>query len=290
MSDEQKWTAVIKPKTGWFDIDLKGLVKYKDLIFLFVKRTFVSQYKQTILGPLWAIIQPLLTTVIFSVVFGSMAGLNTSSESVPNTVFYMCANVTWAYFAGCLTTTASTFISNSAIMGKVYFPRLVMPISTVITQGISFAIQFIMFICFWLYFLLQGQLDPNYGFIAMLPLLVLQMACLGLGFGVIISALTTKYRDLAMLVTFGVQLWMYATPVAYHSDVVTNKLSAGLEVIYMCNPMTPILETMKYGFLGSDAGTFNLTYYLISWAVTLVVLFVGVILFSRVEKTFMDTV
>jgi len=286
MSEEKSWDTIIKPKSGWFDIDLKGLFKYRDLIILFVKRTFTSQYKQTVLGPLWAIIQPFLTTVIFSVVFGNIAGLN--DTGVPNLVFYMCANIMWAYFSGCLIATSSTFITNSAIMGKVYFPRLVMPISTVFTQLISFVIQYVFFLCFWLYYVITGAVTPNWGFIAMTPLLVLQMALLGLGFGVIISALTTKYRDLAMLVSFGVQLWMYATPVAYPSAIVAEKLGEGWMGLYMCNPMTPVIEIMRYGYLGY--GTFDLMYCLISWGVTLVVLFLGVILFSRVEKTFTDTV
>lgn len=286
MTEEKNWDTVIKPKTGWFDIDLKGLFKYKDLIILFVKRNFTSLYKQTILGPLWAIIQPFLTTVIFSVVFGSIAGLNDSG--VPDLVFYMIANITWAYFSSCLISTANTFIGNSAIMGKVYFPRLVMPISTVLTQLISFAIQFVFFMCFWVFYLIQGGFTPAWGFIAMTPLIILQMAMLGLGFGIIVSALTTKYRDLAMLVSFGVQLWMYATPVAYSSDIVIEKLGSSWEAVYMLNPMTPVIETMRYAYLG--VGTFDLFYYLISWAVTLVVLFLGVVLFSRVEKTFMDTV
>ena len=285
-NNDKMWTTVIKPKRGWFELDLKALLKYKDLIMLFVKRSFVSNYKQTILGPLWAIIQPFLTTIIFSVIFGNIAGLNDSG--VPNLVFYMCANITWAYFAGCLTQTSGTFIANSNIFGKVYFPRLVMPISTVLTQLISFAIQFVFFICFWLYYFIQGEIQPSWGFIAFTPLLILQMALLGLGFGIIISALTTKYRDLAMLVTFGVQLWMYATPVAYSSSIVQEKVSESLFNIYMCNPMTPVIEIMRYAYLG--VGTFNLEYYLISWAVTFVVLFVGVLLFNRVEKTFMDTV
>ncbi|MBQ8164272.1 MAG: ABC transporter permease [Clostridia bacterium] len=278
--------TVIKPKTGWFDIDIKGLFRYKDLIMLFVKRNFTSLYKQTILGPLWAIIQPFLTTVIFSVIFGNIAGLN--DTGTPNLVFYMSANITWAYFSSCLVSTSNTFISNSAIMGKVYFPRLVMPISTVLTQLISFAIQFVFFMCFWVFYLVQGEFTPSWGYMALTPLIIIQMAMLGLGFGVIVSALTTKYRDLAMLVSFGVQLWMYATPVAYSSDIVIEKLGSTWGQVYMLNPMTPVIETMRYAYLG--VGSFNLMYYLISWAITLVVLFFGIILFSRVEKTFMDTV
>lgn len=282
MKKNNEFSTVIKPKKSLFELNLKELWKYKDLIFLFVKRNFVSQYKQTILGPLWAIIQPLFTTVIFTVVFGELAGL--APDGVPSFVFYLCASVAWGYFSGCLTSTATTFTSNSAIMGKVYFPRLVMPITTVLSQLISFGIQFVMFLGFWVYFLIAGSgIVPTWA-IALLPLLILQLACLGLGFGVIVSSMTTKYRDLALLVGFGVQLWMYATPVAYDISIIPEKIMW----LYMLNPVTPVINTMRYAFLG--VGEFNLMYYLISWAVTLVVLAVGVLMFNKVEKTFMDTV
>ncbi len=278
----QEFKTVIKPRTGWFDIDLKDIAEYKDLIFIFVKRNFTANYKQTILGPAWAIIQPFLTTVIFTLVFGNIAGL--APSGVPSFVFYFCANITWSYFSNCLTATSHTFTGNASIFGKVYFPRLVMPISTVISQLISFGIQLIFFLGFWLYYLLAtDSLQPNI-YIAMLPIFILQLALLGLGFGIIISACTTKYRDIAMLVGFGVQLWMYATPVAYDiSFVPANWMS-----LYMLNPVTPIINGVRYAFLG--VGGFDLNYYLISWATTVVVLFFGVLLFSRVEKTFMDTV
>ncbi len=282
MKKNNEFGTVIKQKRSLFELNLKELWKYKDLILLFVKRNFVSQYKQTILGPLWAIIQPLFTTVIFTVVFGELAGL--APEGVPSFVFYLCASVAWGYFSGCLTSTATTFTSNSAIMGKVYFPRLVMPITTVLSQLISFGIQFVMFLGFWVYFLIAGSgIVPTWA-IALLPLLILQLACLGLGFGVIVSSMTTKYRDLALLVGFGVQLWMYATPVAYDISIIPEKIMW----LYMLNPVTPIINTMRYAFLG--VGEFNLMYYLISWAVTLVVLAIGVLTFNKVEKTFMDTV
>lgn len=279
---EQQFTTVIKPKTGWFDINLKELWKYRDLIMLFVRRTFVAQYKQTILGPAWAIIQPLFTTVIFTVIFGNMAGL--APGGVPTFAFYLCGSVAWSYFSGCLTATASTFTANSSIMGKVYFPRLVMPISTVISNLISFAIQFAFFLLFFFYYLVaDAGLVPN-SLIFLTPVLVVQMACLGLGFGIIISALTTKYRDLAMLVSFGVQIWMYLTPVAYDVSIIPERFIG----IYMLNPMTPVINTLRYAFLGT--GSFELGYYLMSWCVTAIVLALGVILFNRVEKTFMDTV
>lgn len=280
MSNE-KFTTVIVPKTGWFDINLKEVWQYRDLVMLFVRRNFVSQYKQTILGPLWAIIQPLLTTVVFTVVFGSLAGL--AADGVPSFLFFLSGNVAWQYFSNCLTNTANTFTGNAGILGKVYFPRLVMPISTVMTNLISFAIQMAMFLVFLVIYWIRGAVQPNW-YALMTPILIVHMAMLSLGTGVIISALTTKYRDLKMLVGFGVQLWMYATPVAYDIGIIPQKYMG----LYMLNPMTPVINTFRVAFLG--LGSFDLGYYLLSWAVTLVILFVGVVLFSRVEKTFMDTV
>lgn len=278
----KSYRVEILPKRGLFEIDLKEIWDYRDLIFLFVKRSFVSQYKQTILGPAWAVIQPLLTTIVFSVVFGGLASLPT--DGVPTFLFYMCGTICWNYFAGNITVTSNTFVSNSAIFGKVYFPRLVLPISTVITNLISFSIQLVAFLIFWMVYLLRGTMVfPNWCLL-LLPLLLLQMAMLSLGFGIIISALTTKYRDLTMLVGFGVQLWMYATPVAYASSLIPEKWLG----LYMLNPMTPIIELFRYGFLG--AGTVNAAYFLISWLVTILILIVGVLLFNKVEKTFMDTV
>lgn len=279
---DNSYHVEILPKRGLFEVDLKELWRYKDLILLFVKRTFVSQYKQTILGPAWAVIQPLLTTIVLTVVFGGIANLPT--DGIPSFLFYLCGTICWNYFSNNITVTSTTFVSNAAIFGKVYFPRLVLPISTVITNLISFAIQLIAFFVFWMIYLVGGNsIHPNWGLI-LIPLLLLQMAMLSLGFGVIISALTTKYRDLAMLVSFGVQLWMYATPVAYSSTLIPEKWIG----LYMLNPMTPIIETFRYGFLG--VGTINVTYSLISWGITLLILVVGVLLFNKVEKTFMDTV
>lgn len=278
---EQQFSTVIKPKQKLLDLKIRELWRYRDLIMLFVRRTFVAQYKQTILGPAWAVVQPLFTTVIFTFVFGSMAGL--APGGVPSFLFYMCGNVAWTYFSGALTATASTFTANSSIMGKVYFPRLVMPVSTVLSNLISFAIQFVFFLCFFVYYLIIGAVVPNW--YAMLPpLLVIQMAALGLGFGIIISALTTKYRDLAMLVSFGVQIWMYLTPVAYDIAIIPEKYMG----LYMLNPMTPVINAFRYGWLGT--GSFDLGYYLLSWGVTAAVLLLGIVLFNRVEKTFMDTV
>lgn len=277
----QTFSTVIVPKSGWFDFHLKELVRYRDLIFLFVKRNFVSQYKQTILGPAWAIIQPLLTTVVFTIIFGNIAGL--AAEGVPSFLFFMSGNIAWAYFSGCLTATANTFTGNAGILGKVYFPRLVMPISTVLTNLISFFIQFVMFLVFMVIFWVRGELHPTV-YALMLPLLLLHMAMLSLGVGIIISSLTTKYRDLKMLIGFGVSLWMYGTPVAYDIGIIPQKY---LE-LYMLNPMTPIITAFRQAFLG--LGSFDLPHYLISWAITVLVLFLGLMLFSRVEKSFMDTV
>ena len=282
MNEQQQWNLVIKPKTGWFDIDVKNIWKYRDLIKLFVRRSFVSAYKQTVLGPAWAIINPLCTTVIFTIIFGNLAGL--APGGVPSFLFYMAGNVTWGYFANCLSATSGTFTGNAGIFGKVYFPRLVMPITTVISNLISFAIQYIFFLGFWVYyFITTDSLKPNL-FILMTPVLLIHMALMGLGIGIICSSLTTKYRDLTMLIGFGVQLWMYLSPVTYDYQIISDKWHA----LYMCNPMAPVINTMRYAYMG--IGEFELGYYLLSWAVTLVVLFFGVLLFSKVEKTFMDTV
>ena len=278
----ENWTTIIKPKTGWFDINLKELIQYKDLIAMFVKRDFKTLYKQTILGPLWIIINPLLTTVMFTVVFGNIANIPT--EGVPQIVFYMLGTTVWTYFSTCLTKTASTFTGNAAIFGKVYFPRLVTPISTVISGLINFGVQFAMFLGFMTYFMIKGSLiQPNI-YILITPLLLIQLAALGLGFGIIISSLTTKYRDLAVLVSFGVQLWMYATPVVYPA----SQIGGRLKTLMMLNPVSPIIETFRYAFLGSSYIPWN--YLGISLIVTIIILFIGVVLFSKVEKTFMDTV
>ena len=282
MESNNNWTTIIKPKTGWFDINLKELLQYKDLIIMFVKRDFKTLYKQTILGPLWIIINPLLTTIMFTIVFGNIA--NISTDGMPQILFYMLGTTVWTYFSTCLTKTSATFTGNAAIFGKVYFPRLVTPISIVVSGLINFAVQFVMFLGFMIYYYIIGAtVCPNI-YILMTPLLLVQLALLSLGFGVIISSLTTKYRDLAVLVTFGVQLWMYATPVVYPASQIGGKL----KTLMMLNPVSPIVESFRYAFLGSGSIPWN--YLGISVVTTLVVLFAGVVLFSRVEKTFMDTV
>ena len=270
------------------DFDFSELWQYRDLIFLFVKREFVSKYKQTILGPAWAVIQPLLTTVVFTFIFGNVAGL-ADCGAVPTFLFYMCGNIAWQFFSGCLTGTANTFIGNSAILGKVYFPRLVMPISTVMSNFISFAIQAAMFVIFLVIYLFIPGYEIGINAMALMtPLIIIQMALLGLGCGVIISAATTKYRDLQMLVSFGVQLWMYATPVAYSMNVFAHNKT--ISAIIRLNPMTPLVEMLRNGWLGPSAGSIDWKFYVIGWVITLVLLFLGVILFNKVEKTFMDTV
>ncbi len=283
----EKFTTVIQPKSGWFDLHLKELLQYRDLIFLFVKRNFVAQYKQTVLGPLWAIIQPLLTTVVFTLVFGNIAGL--AADGVPSFIFYLSGTILWTYFNHCLTQTANTFVANSGTMGKVYFPRLVMPISTVLSNLISLAIQFMFMVIFLIFYTVTNQgCQPNL-YVLMTPLFILQLALLGLGCGIIISALTTKYRDLAMLVGFGAQLWMYATPVAYDMNNMAVFAPGGkYHALYMLNPVTPIVNLFRYAYLG--IGEIEWLFYGISWIITLIVLFIGILLFSKVEKTFMDTV
>lgn len=277
-----EYTTHIKAKNGWFDIDFKELLKYKDLIVLFVKRNFVVQYKQTILGPLWFIINPLLTTLMQTFVFGGIAGMST--DGVPQFAFYITSNAIWMYFSTCITQTSNTFVANAGIFGKVYFPRLTMPLATVIFALINFCVILIMSVIAIIFYIFTGEgVHPNI-YILLVPIMVIQTALLGLGFGIIISSLTTKYRDLAVLVTFGVQLWMYATPVVYPMSQITGKLKK----IILLNPLSPIVNNFRYALLG--CGEFETTYWYISIVTTLVVLFIGIVLFNKVEKTFMDTV
>lgn len=279
---EQEWQKVIEPKNKLFDLKLKEVFEYRDLIVMFIKRSFKSTYKQTILGPLWFIINPLITSVLFTIVFGGIA--NISTDGVPQFLFYMAGNTIWSYFATCLTSTSTTFTTNASVFGKVYFPRLVIPISTVAFSILSLLIQVVMMIGFMIYFMAVGEnVNPNM-MLVLVPLLILHVAAMGLGFGIIISSLTTKYRDLAILVTFGVQLWMYITPIVYP----ISTLSEHARKIIMLNPMAPIVCNFKYAFLG--CGQMEWGYWGISAIVTAVVLFAGLILFNKVEKTFMDTV
>ena len=283
---QQKWTTIVRSSNNAYNMDLKGLKNCKDLIFLFVRRTFVAKYKQTILGPAWAVIQPFFTTVVYSVFFGNIAGLGASG--VPNFIFYLSGTIVWTLFANCLTETSHTFTANSGILGKVYFPRLVMPISTAISQFIGFFIQFAFMLCFMAYYLItDAGLAPNI-YMAMFPLVLIQLAILGMGFGMIVSALTTKYRDLAMIVGFGVSLWSYCSPVAYDMFSREQLMSGIIYKIYMLNPVTPAINLFRYGFLGS--GEVDWLFYGISWATTAVVAVIGALMFSKSEKTFMDTV
>lgn len=279
---EKKWTTVIEPQNRLLDLKLKEVWKYRDLISLFVQRDFKTRYKQTILGPLWFIIQPLFTTVIYTFVFGNLAGLST--DGLPQFLFYMAGNVPWLYFSTCLTSTSNTFTGNAGVFGKVYFPRLTTPIATVITSMLNFFVQFAMFMIFEVYFLVKGASIQVTWVAALTPLLVIQMALLGMGFGIIISSLTTKYRDLQVLVSFGVSLWMYATPVVYAASSLPPKVYS----ILMLNPVAPIVELMRYGWLG--AGEVSYLYWGISWITTTLVVFIGIVVFNKVEKTFMDTV
>jgi len=277
-----KWDLIITPRKRWYDLQLKEVWHYRDLIGMFVKRDFVSRYKQTILGPLWFIIQPLLTSLVFTVIFGNIAQLPT--DGLPQMLFYMSGNILWSYFSSCLTSTSTTFTANAHLFGKVYFPRLVMPISIVISDLITFAIQFAFFLAYLAFFALRGSAVGLTSWAFALPILLVLMAGLGLGFGIIISSMTTKYRDLQYLVSFGVGLWMYGTPVIYPVSSIPEKWRWVANV----NPVTPIIETFRAGFLGAgDASWPRLAY---SAVFMIVVIFIGVVIFNRVEKTFIDTV
>lgn len=283
---QEQWTTVIKPKTGWRDINLKELWQYRDLIYLFVKRNFATLYKQTILGPLWIIIAPVFSTLISTFIFGTVAKI--PSDGVPYFLFYMCGNVAWTYFSSCLTSTSTTFTGNAGIFGKVYFPRLVMPISTVITGLLNLAIQSLIFVAFLIGYGIAGAAISVTWMLALVPALVVQMALLGLGCGIIISSMTTKYRDLNVLVGFGVSAWMYITPIIYS----VNSLDAESlwRKVCMINPMAPVVEIMRNAFLGTPVSENLFPFWGLSIGITFVILFVGVVMFSKVEKTFMDTV
>ena len=283
MTDQpETWDLIIEPKKGLLDLHLADLYRYRDLVLLFVRRDFVAVYKQTILGPLWYLIQPLLTTITFTVIFGNIAQLPT--DGLPQFLFYMSGTVIWTYFADCLTKTSNTFVNNAQLFGKVYFPRLAVPVSILLSNLITFAIQFTFFLAFMGFFALTGaDLRPNW-WILISPVLIFMMAGLGLGFGIIISSLTTKYRDLRFLVQFGVQLLMYATPVIYP----VSSIPARFQPLIQANPMTPIVEAFRYAFLG--AGSFNPMNLLYSFGFMLVVVVIGTVIFNRVEATFMDTV
>ncbi len=277
-----EWDLVIEPQTSLLDLNLKDVWRYRDLLWLLVKRDFVSFYKQTILGPLWFFIQPLFTTIIFTFIFGNLAGLST--DGLPQPLFYMAGITAWNYFADCLTKTSTVFRDNANIFGKVYFPRLIMPLSIVVSNLVRFGVQMLLFFMMMAYYSYTGgSFTPN-AYILLFPILVLQMALLGLGLGLVITALTTKYRDLAFLITFGVQLMMYATTVIYP----LSAAPANYKWLIELNPMTGIIEAFRFGFLGQGELTFSSFGY--SVAFTLVALVLGVIIFNKTEKTFVDTI
>ena len=282
LPDQEQWTEIIEPRNNLLDLRLGDVWRYRDLVMMFVRRDFVSTYKQTVLGPIWFFIQPLLTTLTYVVIFGNVAKLST--DGMPMLVFYMAGITVWNYFSQSLTSVSTVFTTNAAIFGKVYFPRLTMPLSIVLSNLVRFGIQFGLFLAIWLYYLVKGSaMQPNI-LIILTPLLIILMGLLSLGLGMIFSALTTKYRDLAMLLTFGIQLLMYAAPVIYPMSSVPTQY----KWIILANPMSSIVETFRYAFLGS--GTFSWAYLGYSTAATLVILFVGTVIFNKVEKSFTDTV
>ena len=276
------WTTVIKPKASLFDIDFKELISYKDLIQMFVKRDIVTQYKQTILGPVWLFINPILTTIMYMVVFGGIAGIST--DGLPQPLFYLAGICLWNYFSSCLYQTSNTFVANEYIFGKVYFPRLIMPISAVISCLIKLVIQLSLFIAVYAYYIIQGfPVAPNI-YILLTPVLIIMLAGLSLGFGIITSSMTTKYKDLSILFGFIVQLWMYATPIIYPM----SELSPNRQWIAAINPVTSIVETFKFAVLGQ--GTFNWVHLGYSFGFMCVVLAFGIVVFNKVQRSFMDTV
>jgi lipopolysaccharide transport system permease protein len=278
----EQWTAIIGPMRGWFNFSLKELWQYRDLISLFVRRDFVAIYKQTVLGPFWFLIQPIFSSIVFTIIFGKIANIPT--DGLPPILFYMAGIVSWNYFASCLTTTSNTFIANAALFGKVYFPRLTVPVSVVIINLLTFAIQFTLFLCFLFFFYMRGAAIHPSLWILLTPLLLLQMGILGLGIGITVSSLTTKYRDLAFAVTFGTQLWMYATPIVYPMSQIPERW----RWLYAFNPMASLIETFRYAFLGS--GSINLQHLAVSLLMTIIIFIAGLVLFSRIEKIFVDTI
>ncbi len=282
VESSQEWTFVIKPKSKWYDIRLMDIWRYRDLLFLFVKRDFISTYKQTILGPLWFFLQPILTTITFTVIFGNVAQIST--DGIPPVLFYLAGLTIWTYFSDCITKTSDTFTANANVFGKVYFPRMTVPLSIVISNMIKLGIQFILFLSFYIYYYAKGfPLRPN-AYLFLIPYLILLMGLLGLGFGLIISSLTTKYRDLKFLIVFGVQLLMYASPIVYPLSIVPEKY----KWLILLNPITSVVETFKYSFTG--IGTLYPSYIIYSTAFCAVLLFLGFVVFHKVEKSFMDTV
>lgn len=289
MNETQEWTTIIKPKDKLLAVDFKELWRYRDLYTLFVKRNIITQYKQTVLGPLWFVIQPVLTVIMYMVVFGGIAGIAT--DDIPQPLFYLSGTCMWHYFSDCLGRTSNTFVSNSGLFGKVYFPRLITPLATVTSNLLRFGIQLGLFIVVYVIYAIQGCTAHLTWYILLFPVLVVMLAGLALGFGILISSMTTKYRDLQILFSFVVSLWMYATPIVYPLSLVKGKTAAGMDLytIMHLNPVTPVLETFKYGALG--AGEFiGWQWLAYSFVFMVVLLAFGVVIFNKTQKSFMDTV
>lgn len=281
-SSTRYWDSIIRPRSSLFDLQLMDVWRYRDLLLMFVKRDFISLYKQTILGPLWFLIQPIFTMTVYVIIFGGFAKIPT--EGVPAPLFYLLGILTWTYFLDCLNKTSNVFRENQSIFGKVYFPRLIMPLSIVMSSLVRFSIQLFLFLLVFIYFWFTGSdIGPN-SYIFIFPILILFVACLGMGLGMIVSAMTTKYRDIAYLVAFGSQLLMYATPVVYPLSFVPEKYKP----IIAANPMTQVIEGARFGLLGK--GHFELMNLLYLGVISVVVLFIGILTFKKVEKTFVDTI
>lgn len=285
MNNGEDWTLIIKPRNSLLNLNLRELWQYRDLLEMYIKRDIVTFYKQTILGPIWFFIQPIFTTIVFMFVFGGLAGIPT--DGIPQILFYLSGITLWNYFSECLTKTSDTFLTNQAIFGKVYFPRLIAPLSVTITGLIKMFIQFGLFAVVYLGFLYNGTVVRPNLYALIFPVLIFILAALSLGFGILISSLTTKYRDLKFLIVFAVQLWMYASPVIYPLSVMKGSWEKYMWLI-QANPVTAVLETFKYGFLGN--GTFSWLALAYSFTFSLVVLFAGVIVFNKVERSFMDVI
>jgi lipopolysaccharide transport system permease protein len=277
----EDWDLVIKGHTSLFDVRLKEVWHFRDLLYLFVKRDFVTVYKQTILGPLWFFVQPLLTTITFTIIFGNVAQLST--DGAPKLLFYMAGITLWSYFSSCLTAVAGVFSVNASIFGKVYFPRLIMPLTIVISNLMKFGVQFLLFLGFVIYYVIQGQINPNL-YILVLPFIILLMAIMAMGFGLILTAMTAKYKDLNQLITFGVQLFMYITPVIYPS----SSISINYKWLINLNPLVPLFDYMRFAFIG--VGQFSIGSLLYPCLFSLVILALGVLVFNKAQKTFIDTV
>jgi len=281
-TDEEQWTIVIRPQRPWWDLGLSELWRYRDLIALWVRREFVAFYKQTVLGPLWHVVPTIISSGVFTLIFGNFARIST--DGTPPFLFYMAGNTLWVYFSNCISATSTTFAGNAGIFGKVYFPRLSMPIASIVSSLISFSVRFSVFMAFWIYFLLVGAaVHPNW-WMLLLPVLLLIIAGIGLGLGILISALTTKYRDFQQLLGVGLQLIMYASPIIYPLSLVPDNL----RWLILLNPLTAVLETFRLAFLGTSS--IGPIYLLYSAAFALVTLLVSIILFNRAERTFLDTI